>query len=115
MTEYCSKYYTLKASIKEQNISIKDKLKIQMLNNFELAFKTYLTIVNDWMWKDEKLEKDKVLFKAIEKEKTCIKAKYKAFANFVVIKSNVKSQEGVAKKKKNLLSSQNIKNRAANI
>ena len=32
------------------------------------AFKTYLTVVNDRMWKDEKLEEDEAPFKAIEEE-----------------------------------------------
>ena len=70
MAEYRLKYYALKASIKEQNITIKDALKIWMLNNLGLAFKTYLTVVNDRMQKDEKLEEDEVLFKAIEEEET---------------------------------------------
>lgn len=38
------------------------------------------------MQKDEKLEEDKVLFNIIEKKKTYIKAKYKAFANFALTK-----------------------------
>ena len=50
------------------------------------------------MQKNKKLEENKVLFKVIEKEKTGIKAKYKAFANFVLIKSNAKPQKGAAKK-----------------
>lgn len=50
------------------------------------------------MQKNKKLEKDKVLFKAIEKEKTCIKAKYKAFANFIIVKSNDKSKKRAVKK-----------------
>lgn len=49
MTEYRSKYYALKASIKEQNITIKATLKIWMLNNLGSAFKTYFTIVNNQM------------------------------------------------------------------
>lgn len=44
-----------------------------MLDNLCLTFKTYLTVINDQMQKDEKLEKDKLLFKAIKKKKTCIK------------------------------------------
>lgn len=64
-----------------------------MLNNLSLAFKTYLTIVNNWMQKDKQLEKDEVLFKAIKEEKSCIKAKHKAFANFSITKSNAKSKE----------------------
>lgn len=50
------------------------------------------------MQKNEKLEENKVLFKAIKEEKTCIKAKYKAFANFAKTKSNTKFQEETAKK-----------------
>lgn len=42
------------------------------------------------MQKDKKLEKDKVLFKAIEKEKSYIKDKHKASANFTLTKSNTK-------------------------
>lgn len=57
-----------------------------MLNNLSLAFKIYLTIINNQMQKDKKLKKDKVLFKVMKKKKTCIKAKYKTFANFAIIK-----------------------------
>lgn len=49
MEKYYSKYYALKTSIKEQNINIKNALKIRMLNNLELAFKIYLTVVNNRM------------------------------------------------------------------
>lgn len=49
-----------------------------MLNNLSPAFKTYLTIVNDWMQKDEKLEENKVLLKPIEERRTHIKAEHKA-------------------------------------
>lgn len=52
------------------------------------------------MQKDEKLEEDKVLFKAIKKEETWIKAEYKVFANFAITKLNTKSQRRAAKKKK---------------
>lgn len=77
MAKYCSKYYTFKASIKKQNITIKDALKIWMLSSFSPAFKIYLTIVNNWIQKDKKLEKDKVLFKAIEKEKVILRTNIK--------------------------------------
>ena len=100
MAKYCSKYYALKASTKKQNITIDDAFKFRMLNNLGFAFKTYLTVVNNQMQKDEKLEEDKVLFKAIEEEETRIKAKYKASADFALIKSNAKPQEGAAKGKK---------------
>ena len=90
IAEYRSKYYVLKASIKEQSITIADTPKIRMLNNLSLGFKTYLIVVNDRMQKDEQLEKDENLFKDIEKEKTCIKTESKAFANFATIKSNSK-------------------------
>lgn len=52
------------------------------------------------MQKDKKLEEDKVLLKAIEEEKTRIKAKHKASANFATIKLNAKSQGGATKRKK---------------
>ena len=100
MAKYCSKYYALKTSIKEQSITIKDALKIPMLNNLGPVFKTYLTIVNDQMQKDEKLEENEVLFKAIEEEKTRIKAKHKASANFASTKSNAKPKKKAAKRKK---------------
>lgn len=70
MIEYQSKYYTLKESIIEQSIIIEDTLKIRMLNNLGLAFKTYFTVVNNQMQKVKKLEEDETLFKAIEEEKT---------------------------------------------
>lgn len=75
-------------------------LKIWILNNLELVFKNYLTIVNNWIQKDEKLENDKVLFKAIKKAETWIKAEYKVFANFAITKLNAKSQRRAAKEKK---------------
>ena len=100
MAEYRSKHYALKARIKEQNITIEDALKIRMLNNLGPAFKTYLTVVNDRMRKDEKLEEDEVLFKAIEEEETRIKAEHKASANFASTKSNAKPKGGASKGKK---------------
>lgn len=71
-----------------------------MFNNFRPAFETYFTVVNNWMQKDEKLEEDEILFKVIEEKKTHIKAKYKAFVNFTMIKSNAQSQERAAKGEK---------------
>ena len=62
-----------------------------MLNNLSPAFKTYLTVVNDRIRKDEKLKEDEVLFKTIEEEETRIKAEHKASANFASKKSNAKS------------------------
>lgn len=100
MAEYRSEYYALKASIKEQSITIEDALKIWMLNNLGPAFKTYLTVVNDWMRKDEKLEEDEVLFKAIEEEETRIRVKYKASINFALTKSNLIPQGGAVKGKR---------------
>ncbi len=100
IAEYRSKYYTHNASIKEQSISIEDALKIRLLNNLWPAFKTYLTVVNDRMRKDEKLKEDDVLFKAIEEEKTRIKADHRASVNLVSTKSNAKPQGGAAKIKK---------------
>lgn len=99
MAEYRSQYYALKASIKEQNITIENKQKIWILNNFGLALKTYLTIINDCIQKEEKLKKDEVLYKAIEEEDTHIKAKLKASTNFSSTKLNTKSQEGAVKEK----------------
>lgn len=60
-----------------------------MLNNLGPLFKTYLTAIINWMWKNKKLEDDKVLFKAIKEEKTWIKAKHKISINFTLAKSNV--------------------------
>ena len=100
MADYRSKYYALKASIKEQSITIEDALKIRMLNNLGHAFKTYLTVVNDRMRKDEKLEEDEVFFKAIEEEETRIKAEHKTSANFASTKSNAKPKGGASKEKK---------------
>ena len=74
-----------------------------MLNNLGTAFKTYLTVINDRMQKDEKLKKNKVLFKAIEEEKTRIKAKHKASAIFALTKLNAKPQSGAAKGKKEFI------------
>ena len=100
MAEYRSKYYALKASIKEQSITIEDALKIRMLNNLGPTFKIYPTVVNDRMQKDEQLEEDKVLFKAIVEEETRIKAESKASANFATTKLHSKSQRSAAPKGK---------------
>lgn len=102
MIKYRSKYYGLKASIKEQNITIKDALKIWILNNLGPIFKIYLTVINNQMQKNRKLEENKVLFKAIEEEKTQIVTKQKTNANFVTIKSHYsqlqeKSKENLTK------------------
>lgn len=70
-----------------------------MFNNLGLIFRIYLTIINNQMQKSKQLEKNKVLFKAIEEEKTYIKAKFKAFANFTTRKLNSKSQRRTASKK----------------
>ena len=59
-------------------------------------------------YKKKKLEKNKVLFKIIKK-KTYIKTKYKAFVDFALIKSNIKSKKKLVKKT-SLLNRQNIKN-----
>lgn len=88
ITEYQSKCFVLKASIKELSIKIKDALKIEMLNNLGLAFKTYFTIVNNPIWRNKKLEKDKALFMAIKEEKIQEVTKQKASANFTTIKSH---------------------------
>ena len=68
-----------------------------MRNNLELAFKTYLTVINDGMRKDKKLEEDEVLFKAIEEQETRINADHRDSANFASMKSNAKPQGGAAK------------------
>ena len=52
-----------------------------MLNNLGPSFKTYLIVVNDRMWTNEKLEDDEILFKAIEEEETRTKTEQKASAN----------------------------------
>lgn len=66
----------------------------------ELIFKTYLTIAKNQIQKDKQLEEDEVLFKAIEEEKTHIKAKYKNSANFGSIKLNTKLKREAFKRKK---------------
>ena len=100
MAEYRSKYYALKASIKEQNITIEDAIKIRMLNNLSPTFKTYLTIVNNCRQKVEQFEEDEILFKAIEEEETYIKTVSKASVNFATIKSHSKPQGQAQKRRK---------------
>ena len=97
MAEYRSRYHALKASIKEQSITIKDALKIRMLNNFGPKFKTNFTIVNDRIRTNEKLEEDKALFKAIEKEQTRILTEQKASVNFMTTKSHYSQPQGIKK------------------
>ena len=55
-----------------------------MLNNLGFVFKTYLTVVNNFMQKNKQLEENKIWIKAIEKKKTGIKAESKIFANFAI-------------------------------
>lgn len=100
MAEYRSKYYALKASIIEQKITIKDALKIRMLNNLGPSFKTYLTVVNDRMRTKETLDDDETLFKAIEEEETRMKAEQKAFEKFASAKDQSKTQDKEKKEKK---------------
>lgn len=88
MTEYLSKYYILKTSFKKQSITIEDAFKIWILNNLGLAFKIYLTVVNDRMRKYKKLEEDKVLFKAIGEKESWILAELKTSVNFVTTNSH---------------------------
>lgn len=47
MAEYCSKYYSLKTSVKEQSLNIEDALKIWMLDNLSRSLKTNLICVNN--------------------------------------------------------------------
>lgn len=86
----CSKYYAVKANIEEQSIIIEDVFKIRMLHNLGFIFKTYLTIINNQIHKNEQLKEDKVLLRAIEEEKTRIMVKHNASANFAITKSNIK-------------------------
>lgn len=92
------KYYTFKAYIKEQNITLENILKIRMLINLKLIFKIFFTDINNQMPK--KLKKNQILFKAIKEEKTCIKAKHKTFANFAtsMIKANPRKRPVKGKK-----------------
>lgn len=71
-----------------------------MLNNLGLLFKTYLTVVNDRMQIDKKLEDDEILFKAIEEKETRMKAEQKASANFASAKSQSRTQGKSSKEKK---------------
>lgn len=61
--------------------------KSKCLTTSRPTFKNYLTVVNDRIQKDEKLEDDEILFKAIEEEETQMKAEQKASANFASAKS----------------------------
>ena len=85
---------------KSRGITIEVILKIWILNNLGLAFQTYLTIFNNQMQKDEQLEEDKILFKAIKEKETCLKAESKASVNFAITKSHSKLQRRVALKEK---------------
>lgn len=46
MVKYCQNYYAIKTNIKEQNMIIKNKLKIQIFKNLNPAFKMDLIVVN---------------------------------------------------------------------
>lgn len=69
------------------------------MNNLGLAFKTYLTIINNWIWKSKKLKEDKTLFKAIKEEETWIITEQKTSANFTTIRSNYLWLQEKSKKK----------------
>ncbi len=63
-------------------------LKVWILSYFKSAFKTYLTVVHNWIWKTKNLEEEDVSFKAIEEKKTGIKVEHKTSVNFALTKSN---------------------------
>ncbi len=90
MIKYRSKNYAFKANFTEQNNRIEDALKVQMLNNLRPRFKTYLTIVQNRIHKDIKLDDNKTIFEAVNEEQTWTKADQKCFANFTTIKSYAK-------------------------
>ncbi len=72
------------------NITIKDTLKIQILNNLRHSLKTCLTIINDLIPKNTKLDKDQTIFKTVMEKNTLMKANQKALANFAAIKSHAR-------------------------
>lgn len=47
MTKFLFRYYVFQANFKDQNICIKYVLKMQMLNNPGLIYKSYFTIVKN--------------------------------------------------------------------
>ncbi len=115
MAEYRSKYYALKASIKEQSITIEGALKTRMLNNLASAFKTYLTIVNDRMQKDEKLEEDDVFLRPLRRKRLASRLII-GLPQILPSRSqtpNLKAE--LPKGKKSLLGGLNVGNVAANI
>lgn len=69
IAKYKSKYYIFKIRIIEQNIMIKDVLKIFIFSNLKYIFKTYFMILINQIKKDTKLDKNKILFKANKKKK----------------------------------------------
>ncbi len=71
-----------------------------MLENLGSLFKTYLTIINDCLCKNAKLDNYEPIFKAVEKEKTQIKADQKTSANFTDVKCHTKLQRARPRKKK---------------
>ncbi len=75
-------------------ITIEKALRIWILNNLGPVFQTYQTIIKNKVRTVKKLEENQVFFKAIEEEKTQIKAKKKSPSNFAPTKSNTKPQGG---------------------
>lgn len=57
-----------------------------MLNNLGALFKTYLIVVNNWIWKNKNFEENKILFMIIEKEESRIMTEQKTSANFALTK-----------------------------
>lgn len=58
-----------------------------MLNNLGFILKNYLAIINNQIQRNETLEKDKILFKAIKEENNYIKSNHKFLAHFILEKS----------------------------
>ena len=100
MAYYRPKYYALKASITEENITNKDSLKIWMYNSLGSVFKTYIIIINDSVREDAKLKDNKKILKAVKEKKTRMKADEKVFVNFADLKSHAFPQRARPKKKK---------------
>ena len=96
LDEYRFKYYQLKKQIKNHEIIIENQLKIKILNNLSLAYKSYMTILHDKMRNvtDDKPLIEEAIFKALEEKETKMNVDRKAQFNVARTDNNRDNRKG---------------------
>ena len=96
LDEYRFKYYQLKKQIKNHEIIIENQLKIKMLNNLSLAYKSYMTILHDKMRNvtDDKSLIEEAIFKTLEEKEIKMNVDRKARFNVARTDNNEGNREG---------------------